>query len=116
MVINHIIVSLQETKQLVDYLQRQIQSNPRKGFWLLSAVTFIVAPFLTNDGVCLLFVEIILKAFEGVDKNVMNSTINVMNTAATTGIDQDEALNPLAQLHQYQTKKQKIILFEQLMH
>ena len=29
----------------------------------MSFASFIIAPFLTNDGVCLLFVEIILNAF-----------------------------------------------------
>ena len=45
-------------------MQYQVQSNPLKGFWLVSAAAFLVAPFLTNDGVCLLFVELILDAFE----------------------------------------------------
>ena len=45
-------------------MQMQVQQNPRKGFWLVSTAAFLVAPFLTNDGVCLLFVELILDAFE----------------------------------------------------
>lgn len=45
-------------------MQIQVQQNPRKGFWLVSTAAFLVAPFLTNDGVCLLFVELILDAFE----------------------------------------------------
>ena len=45
-------------------MQLQVQSNPLKGFWLVSGAAFLVAPFLTNDGVCLLFVELILDAFE----------------------------------------------------
>ena len=91
MVINKVIVSLQETKLLVEYLQKEIQQNPRKGFWLLSATTFVVAPFLTNDGVCLLFVEIILKAFEGLD-TVVKDTTAVSNSA----IENEETVNPLA--------------------
>lgn len=41
-----------------------MQSNPLRGFWVVSAASLAIAPFLTNDGVCLLFVEIILNAFE----------------------------------------------------
>jgi Na+/H+ antiporter NhaD/arsenite permease-like protein len=43
-----------------------VQRNPLKGFWLVSAASLLIAPFLTNDGVCLLFVQLILDAFEGV--------------------------------------------------
>lgn len=35
----------------------------------MSFFAFLVAPFLTNDGVCLLFVEIILNAFDLEDNN-----------------------------------------------
>jgi Na+/H+ antiporter NhaD/arsenite permease-like protein len=45
-------------------MQDQVQSSPLKGFWLISAAAFFISPFLTNDGVCLLFVELILDAFE----------------------------------------------------
>lgn len=62
--INFIIVHQKETKGLIDYVQIQIRENPKKGFWLVSFAAFIVSPFLTNDGVCLLFVEPILNAFE----------------------------------------------------
>lgn len=55
---------LKETKYFIQLLQFQIQSDPLRGFWLVSFLSFIVAPFLTNDGVCLLFVEIILSAFQ----------------------------------------------------
>lgn len=64
MAINFIIVHQKETKSLIDYVQTQVQQNPKKGFWLVSFAAFIVSPFLTNDGVCLLFVEPILNAFE----------------------------------------------------
>ena len=56
---------------------------------MLSATTFLVAPFLTNDGVCLLFVEIILKAFEGLDK----VGADVVSEGA---IENGETVNPLA--------------------
>ena len=62
-----------ETKEVIKYMQYQVQSNPLKGFWLVSAAAFLVAPFLTNDGVCLLFVELILDAFEAT-KSLSNCT------------------------------------------
>jgi Na+/H+ antiporter NhaD/arsenite permease-like protein len=64
MVVNHIVVHLKETKRIIDYLQRLVKLNPVRGFWMISFAAFIVSPFLTNDGVCLLFVEPILNAFE----------------------------------------------------
>lgn len=64
MIINHIIVHLKETKKVISSIQKIVQQNPIKGFWLVSFAAFIVAPFLTNDGVCLLFVSLILNAFE----------------------------------------------------
>ena len=67
MAINFIIVHQKETKSLIDYVQVQIRENPKKGFWLVSFAAFIVSPFLTNDGVCLLFVEPILNAFESLN-------------------------------------------------
>lgn len=64
MVVNHIVVHLKETKKIIDYLQGLVKLNPVRGFWMISFAAFIVSPFLTNDGVCLLFVEPILNAFE----------------------------------------------------
>ena len=66
MCINYIVVNQKETKNVVDYVQDQIKNSPKSGFWLVSTAAFLVSPFLTNDGVCLLFVEPILIAFEGV--------------------------------------------------
>jgi hypothetical protein len=63
MAINHIIVHLKETKRVIVWMQTLIQQSPVKGFWMISTTAFLLAPFLTNDGVCLLFVEIILNAF-----------------------------------------------------
>jgi len=75
MAINHIIVHLKETRYFIQLLQLQIQKDPLKGFWLVSFLAFIIAPFLTNDGVCLLFVEIILNAFQDIpDNNSSNSS------------------------------------------
>jgi Na+/H+ antiporter NhaD/arsenite permease-like protein len=66
MAVNFIVVHQSETKAFIQRVQLLIQTNPRKGFWATSICVFLVSPFLTNDGVCLLFVEPILSAFESV--------------------------------------------------
>ena len=69
MVVNHIVVHLKETKKVITYLQNAVKLNPTKGFWMIAVASFLVSPFLTNDGVCLLFVEPILNAFENNDED-----------------------------------------------
>eukprot|EP01034_Spumella_vulgaris_P024578 gene24578-30944_t len=64
MIVNHIVVHLKETKKVIVYLQTLVQENPEGGFWMIALASFALSPFLTNDGVCLLFVEPILNAFE----------------------------------------------------
>jgi Na+/H+ antiporter NhaD/arsenite permease-like protein len=64
MIINHIVIHLKETKKVISYFQSLIKENPLRGFWMLSFMAFLVSPFLTNDGVCLLLVEPILFAFQ----------------------------------------------------
>jgi Na+/H+ antiporter NhaD/arsenite permease-like protein len=64
MIINHLVMHVQETKDLIQYMQSLVQTDPIRGLWMLSFAAFLVSPFLTNDGVCLLFVEPILKAFQ----------------------------------------------------
>lgn len=64
MAINFIMVHQKESKRVIRYVQTQVRNHPRSGFWLVSFAAFIISPFLTNDGVCLLFVEPILNAFE----------------------------------------------------
>lgn len=64
MIINHIVVHLKETKDVIDYLQNLVNEDPVRGLWVISLAAFMASPFLTNDGVCLLFVEPILNAFE----------------------------------------------------
>jgi Na+/H+ antiporter NhaD/arsenite permease-like protein len=64
MIINHLIVHLKETKRVIRQIQALIQENPLRGFWMRSFVALVVSPFLTNDGVCLLFVAPILATFE----------------------------------------------------
>ena len=75
MAINHIIVHLKETRKVIAYIQAQVKANPRRGFWLISFAAFIVAPFLTNDGVCLLFVELILNAFDDIVDDDSDTTV-----------------------------------------
>jgi Na+/H+ antiporter NhaD/arsenite permease-like protein len=64
MAINYIIIHQKETKWVINYVQEKIKSDPKSGFWLVAWVAFLASPFLTNDGVCLLFVEPVLNAFE----------------------------------------------------
>jgi Na+/H+ antiporter NhaD/arsenite permease-like protein len=88
MVINHIVIHLKETKRLIKYFQNLIKENPKQGFWMVSFISFIVSPFLTNDGVCLLFVEPILFAFQDAvddqshpdESNTSNSNSNLEKT------------------------------------
>lgn len=65
MVVNFVVVHQRETKKAIFWIQNLIKNNPRKGFWTVSLLVFVTAPFLTNDGVCLLFVEPIMDAFCG---------------------------------------------------
>jgi Na+/H+ antiporter NhaD/arsenite permease-like protein len=64
--INFIMLNQAETKNVILYVQNRIKEDPVKGFWLVSWAAFVTSPFLTNDGVCLLFVEPILNAFDGI--------------------------------------------------
>jgi Na+/H+ antiporter NhaD/arsenite permease-like protein len=84
MIINHIVIHLRETKNLIEYFQSIIQKSPQYGFWLLSFVAFAVSPFLTNDGVCLLFVEPVLHIFEEVKRNVQTDRHAVAVNAKAT--------------------------------
>ena len=68
MCINYIVVNQKETLAVVEYVQDQIRDKPRNGFWLVSFAAFCASPFLTNDGVCLLFVEPILNAFSELEE------------------------------------------------
>ena len=69
MVINFVVLRLKETNRTVKYVQDLIKENPVKGFWVVSLFAFIVSPYLTNDGVCLLFVAPILVAFESINED-----------------------------------------------
>jgi Na+/H+ antiporter NhaD/arsenite permease-like protein len=63
------MVHQKESKAVIRYTQTVVKENPRMGFWMISGAAFLLSPFLTNDGVCLLFVEPILNAFESIDDN-----------------------------------------------
>ena len=81
MIVNFIMVHQKETRWAIEQLQHLIKTNPRKGFWVVSFASFMISPFLTNDGVCLLFVEPILNAFDDIaDENLTN--IEQVNTEA----------------------------------
>jgi Na+/H+ antiporter NhaD/arsenite permease-like protein len=58
------VVNLAETKRVINSMQDSIKEYPERGFWYVSLAAFLCAPFLTNDGVCLLMVEPIIRAFE----------------------------------------------------
>lgn len=64
--------------------------DPVRGFWMVSLSAFVVSPFLTNDGVCLLFVEPILNAFESLPSSTQQPITPSAGSAA--------ALNTPAQL------------------
>lgn len=66
MIINHIIVHLAETKKILSWFENLVKDNPKRGFWVISLIAFVTSPFLTNDGICLLLVEPILRVFEQV--------------------------------------------------
>lgn len=63
MTVNFVVVHQKETKRVISWVQKLIQEKPRKGFWVTSVIVLLTSPFLTNDGVCLLFVEPILDTF-----------------------------------------------------
>lgn len=84
MAINFIVVNQRETKALILHVQEQINENPKKGFWMVSFAAFITSPFLTNDGICLLFVEPILNAFTNVGVSQPNAIENVIPSAILT--------------------------------
>lgn len=79
MVVNHLVVHLRETKKLIYSFQSLLRRDGIRGFWMLSFIAFIVSPFLTNDGVCLLLVEPVLNTFEPISDEEMarmNGTAN----------------------------------------
>ncbi len=58
------VINQSESKLALEWLKDYCQDNPEKGFVLISFAAFLFSPFLTNDGVCLLFVEPLLKLFK----------------------------------------------------
>jgi di/tricarboxylate transporter len=63
MVINFIILKQSIIETNIKKMKRSIVKNDHVGFWIVSFVSFIVAPFVTNDGLCLLLVDPVLDAF-----------------------------------------------------
>ena len=63
MVINFVIIGQPMIIKLLKLSNSCIRKNRRQGFWIISAISFIVSPILMNDGVCILLVEPVLSAF-----------------------------------------------------
>lgn len=61
--VNHVLWNTEEIKRMVVYSKRLLIDNPVGGWWAISFAAFLASPILSNDGVCLLFVEPILDAF-----------------------------------------------------
>ena len=59
-------------------LQKIIKKDRNSGFWIVSFISFISSPFITNDGLCLLLVTPVLDAFSLSDENgnLKNEMIN----------------------------------------
>ena len=89
MAINFIMVRQKETKKLIYHVQNQVKESPKRGFWLVSLAAFVVSPFLTNDGVCLLFVEPILNAFDSIDRPRLSNMLN--GGSATLQLEKKDA-------------------------
>jgi len=94
MVINHIVVHLKETKNLIHYFQSLVQKDPIRGFWAISFAAFIISPFLTNDGVCLLFVEPIIHAFEDTLNPSQSKTNLSEHNNNNAMIENEDGVNP----------------------
>ena len=92
MVINHLVIHLKETKDVIEYLQRMVQDDPNRGLWVISLAAFLTSPFLTNDGVCLLFVEPILNAFEHAPFAAEITDLDEMNNEKTLTLRKEDAM------------------------
>lgn len=68
MVINFLLVTQPQTKKMVRLIQDTIKQHPRRGFWYVGLAAFSMSPFLTNDGVCLLFVAPVMHAFSELEE------------------------------------------------
>lgn len=91
MVVNHIVVHLRETKKLIYSFQCLLRRDGVRGFWVLSFIAFIVSPFLTNDGVCLLLVEPVLNTFEPVSDAEMSDMFTQEKSTVPTESKIDNA-------------------------
>lgn len=84
MTVNHLVIHLKETKAVITYMQQLVQLNPVRGLWVLALSAYVTSPFLTNDGVCLLFVEPILQAFEHAPLDLAPTSEEEDGTSSTT--------------------------------
>jgi di/tricarboxylate transporter len=62
MVINFILLQQEFVSRFLSRLHETIRADSNSGFWLVSFASFIISPFITNDGLCLLLVDPVLDA------------------------------------------------------
>lgn len=66
MVINFVMTQQSRVSTILKSMQNSIQEDDNYSFWLVSFIAFIVSPFVTNDGLCLLLVFPVLDAMQTV--------------------------------------------------
>ena len=74
MIINFVIIGQPLVIKLLQLSNSCIRKNPGLGFWIISAIAFVVSPILMNDGVCILLVEPVLSAFAAEDSGLNRET------------------------------------------
>ena len=81
MIINYILLKQNIVIKIIKILQNIIRTNRNYGFWVVSVISFISSPFITNDGLCLLLVTPVLDAFSfsDTDKNMNDDNMNNYN-------------------------------------
>lgn len=63
MIMNYIIMKQEIVIYGIEFMQEALRYDISLGIWLLSSLAFILSPFVTNDGFCLLIVDPILDSF-----------------------------------------------------
>lgn len=76
LLVNHVLWNIQEFRCMAVYSKRLLIDNPVGGWWALSLAAFLASPILSNDGVCLLFVEPILNAFKQLPHTSQPTVLN----------------------------------------
>ena len=65
MLINFVLLNQPVIHDGIKLLQREIVGG--NGFWLVSFFSFVTAPFILNDGVCLILTTPVLDSFQFID-------------------------------------------------